>query len=142
MIVCINTNTMAVSEYDLTVLDVFGNNVITETALSEFNDLGLEVVESELKTGLLHLENDADKRCASVAIVTSALNTPAVHVIDDELTEYATSVRRGYSNKYSRTYDAPRGVATPRIGFAVRGEGLAFRDIKPEIALRGSRQHL
>lgn len=137
MIVCINANTFAISEYTLAAKDVVSHNgtvyLVGADAVNTLDDDGDEVVASVVTTGQIEFEASIGKRVPNLTLITGTDSTPTVSIIDDRFVEYPTRIRQGYTDKFTRTYDSPRGVLSTRVGFKVEGPNLNFTAIDVDV---------
>jgi hypothetical protein len=135
--IVINANTLAISEYDISALDVleYEDEVYFASAsgMTKLSADGEEAVVSTLKTGQIDFDTTVGKRCPTISLISQNASIPEVSIVDDALTEYPCALKQGFNSVYMRTYNAPRGVLSTRLGFVVEGEELNFTEIVAEV---------
>lgn len=137
LVVVINTETLAVSEYTTPAVDVVEHGgelaYIGVDGIRKHDAAGTEEFTSTVQTGQIDFGASVGKRCPNLSLITGTDTTPEVYIVDDRLTEYATGIRQGYTDKFTRMYNSPRGVLSTRFGFKIQDANLDFTNLDIDV---------
>lgn len=141
LVVVLNANTLAVSEYNMSVLDIVELDdtayFLTQTGLMVFDDEEDRDFTPYIQTGQLTLGSRKGKRCTSVAVDTTTATNPTVYLIDQEDTQYGTIARSGALGKRLREYNTPRGLLTNSLGIKIAHDELDVQGLTVTVTESG-----
>lgn len=137
-VVVLNSNTLAVSEYDLDVLDVIEHEgevyFVTATGLKKLTSNGDENINSYIQTGQINFELNSAKYIKNLSVDTSPdsslMVTGYISQPNGDVYMFPThdSYRDGL-NQQTRVFKTPRGIRGVYWGFKFENDGTNTFDI-------------